>query len=363
MSQRTIRRGLCWACIPAFALLISAPRMFRAAAQTSGYRVIQTFRLGGEGGWDYVTVDPDAHRIYIPRGNHVMVLDEGKGKVIADMPDMKGLHGVAVAREFNKGFITGNKSEEEGTVYVFDLNTLKVTSAIKSNSSDTDSLLYDPGSKRVFVNNGDGKNTTVVDAKTAQVVGMIALDGEPEAAVADGKGSIFNNIADKGQMVEFDAKTLAIKNRWLTDPCKRPVGLAMDTAHRRLFMACQGAPTLLVVMNADSGKVVATAPIGIGADGVAYDPAVGIVFVTSRDSGDGKSGVTKVFHEDSADKYTLVADVKTIYGARTIALDPKTHHVFSIGTEQNNPVPPTEKNPNPRPRPVPSTFQLLEIGK
>ena len=363
MSLRTIRRGLWWACILAFALLIFAPRLFRAAAQSSSYRVIQTFRLGGEGGWDYVTVDPDARRLYIPRGNHVMVLDEGTGKVIADLPDMKGLHGVAVVPEFNKGFITGNKSEDEGTVYMFDLKTLKVTSAIKSNSTDTDSLLYDPGSKRVFVNNGDGKNTTVVDAKTAQVVGMIALDGEPEAAAADGKGSIFNNIADKGQMVEFDAKTLAIKNRWSTDPCKRPVGLAMDTAHRRLFMACQGAATLLVVMNADNGKVVATAPIGIGADGVAYDPAVGIVIVTSRDSGDGKSGVTKVFHEDSADKYTLVADVKTIYGARTIALDPKTHHVFSIGTEQNTPVPPTEKNPNPRPRPVPSTFQALEIGK
>jgi DNA-binding beta-propeller fold protein YncE len=292
-----------------------------------------------------------------------MVLDEGTGKVIADMPDMKGLHGVAVVPEFNKGFITGNKSEDEGTVYVFDLKTLKVTSAIKSNSTDTDSLLYDSGSKRVFVNNGDGKNTTVVDAKTAQVVGMIALDGEPEAAAADGKGSIFNNIADKGQMVEFDAKTLAIKNRWPTDPCKRPVGLAMDTAHRRLFIACQGAATLLVVMNADNGKVVATAPIGIGADGVAYDAAVSIVFVTSRDSGDGKSGVTKVFHEDSADKYTLIADVKTIYGARTIALDPKTHHIFSIGTEQNTPVPPTEKNQNPRPRPVSSTFQALEIGK
>src|ERR1039457_1948801 len=137
MPIRTIRRGLCWACILAFTLLIFAPSMFRAAAQSSSYRVIQTFRLGGEGGWDYVTVDPDARRIYIPRGNHVMVLDEGTGKVIADMPDMKGLHGVAVVPEFNKGFITGNKPEDEGTVYVFDLKTLKVTSAIKSNSTDT----------------------------------------------------------------------------------------------------------------------------------------------------------------------------------------------------------------------------------
>jgi DNA-binding beta-propeller fold protein YncE len=319
--------------------------------------------LGGEGGWDYVTVDPDARRIYIPRGTHIMVLDEASGKVIADIPDLKGLHGVAVAPELNLGFATGNKSEDEGTIYLFDLKTLKITSSLKSTGIDTDSLLYDARSNRLFVNNGDGKNVTVVDAATAQIAGTIALDGQPEAAAADGKTSIFVNIADKGQMLEYDTKTLAIKNRWPTAPCLRPVGLSMDTAHRRLFMACQGAAALLVVMNADSGKVVASMPIGIGADGSAYDPATGNVFITCRDGGDGKNGVTKIFHEDSPDKYSPVADVKTIYGARTIALDPKTHHIFTIGTEQNDPVPPTEKNPNPRPRPVPSTFEVLEIGK
>ena len=363
MSSRQLLRWSVLTSILGFALLLLSPSVFRSAAQDSGYHVLRAIHLGGDGGWDYVTVDSGAKRVYIPRGTHVMVVDEESGKLIGDIPNLKGIHGVAVAPEFNRGFITGNASEQEGTIYVFDLKTLMVTSSLKSTGVDTDSLFYDPATKRVYVGNGDGNNITVVNAATAQIAGTVDLKGDPEASVPDGKGNNFVNIADKGEMLEYDAKTLAIKNRWPADPCKRPVGLAMDTGHRRLFVACQGANTILAVMNADNGKIVATAPIGIGADGVAYDPATGVVWVTARDSGDGKSGVTKVFHEDSPDKYTLVADVKTIYGARTVALDPKTHHIFSIGTEENTPVPPADKNPNPRPRPVPSTFQLLEIGK
>ncbi len=363
MSKLRSCAGPRWSCVLIISVLILTPGVFHAVAQDSSYRVILSIPVGGEGGWDYVTVDPEARRIYIPRSNHVMVLDEVTGKVIGDIGGMQGLHHVAIVPEFNKGFVAGNKSEEEGTIYVFDLKTLKVTSAIKSNSIDTDSLIYDPGTKRVFVNNADGKSITVVTAQTEQVAGRIMLDGSPEAGVVDGTGSIFNNIADKGQIIEFDTKTLKIKNRWPTSPCEQPVGLAMDTAHRRLLVACRGKVNLLAVMNADSGKVMTTAPIGIGADGVVYDPATGIVFVTCRDSGNGKSGVTKVFHQDSPDKYPLVADVETIYGARTVALDPKTHHVFSIGTARNDPVAPTKQDPTPRPKPVLSTFQVLEIGR
>jgi hypothetical protein len=186
---------------------------------------------------------------------------------------------------------------------------------------------------------------------------------------------MFVNIVDKSQMVEYDTKTLAIKNTWSSAPCVRGVGLSMDTAHRRLFIGCQavanqvpGMPApngqnLLVVMNADNGKVVSTVPIALGTDGTGYDSGTGDVFVTCRDIGDGKTGVTYVFHEDSPDKFTKVAEVKTIYGARTIAVDSKTHHIFSISTEKNDPVPPTTDNPNPRPKPVPSTFTLVEIGK
>jgi DNA-binding beta-propeller fold protein YncE len=367
MSVRTFQGRVCWAIVFAIALLIFYPAVFDAAPQNSGYRVIRTIHLGGEGNWDYVTVDSDARRIYIPRSTHIMVLNEDTGKLMTDIAGMNGLHGVAVAPEFNRGFVTGNKSETEGTVYIFDLKTLKLTSSIKSNSIDTDSLIYDPSTKRVFVNNGDGMNLTVVDAATEKVVGTMAFNANPEAAVADGKGSIFQDLEDKGQVLEYDANKLTVKNKWSTAPCATPVGLTMDKVNRRLYIACRGkggtAPGVLVVMNADNGKVVASMPIAIGVDGDVFDPGTGDVFATCRDGGDGKTGVTKIFHADSPDKLSLVADVKTIYGARTVSLDPRTHHIFTIGTEQNDPVPPTAKNPNPRPKPVLSTFEVLEIGK
>jgi len=367
MSVHRVLGLLVWTCIFAFATLTLVPAVFHTAAQDSGYRVLRTIHLGGEGGWDYVTVDSDARRVYIPRSTHIMVVDADSGKLVGDIPGMNGLHGVAVASEFNRAFVTGNKTEEEGTVYVFDLKTLKLTSSIKSDSVDTDSLIYDPMTKHAFVNNGDGMNLTVVDGASEKVIGKMPFNANPEAAVADGKGSIFNDLEDKAQVMEYDAKALTVKNKYATAPCETPVGLAMDKANRRLYIGCRGktaqAPGVLVVMNADNGKVVASMPIGIGADGNVFDPATGNIFVTCRDSGDGKSGATYIFHADSPDKISAVATVKTIYGARTLSLDTKTHHIFSIGTEQNDPVPPTAKNPNPRPKPVPSTFALLEIGK
>ena len=367
LSPRRIFIALSWACVLSFAFLILSPAVFHAAPQNSGYRVLRTIPLGGEGGWDYVTVDSAARRVYIPRSTHILVIDADSGKQIADIQGMNGIHGVAVAPEFNRGFVTGNKTEQEGTVYVFDLKTLMLASSMKSNSIDTDSLLYDPSTKRVYVNNGDGMNLTVVDAATAKVVGAMPFNANPEAAAADGKGSIFQDYEDKGQVIEYDAMKLTIKNKWATPGCDAPVGMAMDKVNRRLYIGCRGkgatAPGVLIVMNADNGKVVASMPIAIGVDGDVFDPETGNVYATCRDSGDGKSGATYIFHADSPDKISLVATVKTIYGARTVALDSKTHHIFTIGTEKNDPVPPTAKNPNPRPKPDLSTFELLEIGK
>jgi hypothetical protein len=369
-AQMSLRRFLglwCWLTVLAICDVLFSPRVFLAAPQNSGFRVIRTIPLGGTGEWDYVTVDSDAKRIYIPRSTHIMVLDEDSGKVVGDIQGMNELHGVAVAPEFNRGFVTGNKSEKEGTVYIFDLKTLKLTNSIKSGSIDTDSLIYDPDTKHVFVNNGDGASLTVVDAATEKVVGSMKYNANPEAGVADGKGSIFNDLEDKGQVMEYDAKTLMVKHKYSTAPCTNPVGLAMDKTNRRLYIACRGkersAPGVLVVMNADNGKVVASAPIAIGVDGTVFDPETGDIFAPCRDIGDGKTGVTKIFHADSPDKISPVADVKTIYGARTISLDPKTHHVFLIGAEKNDPVAPTAKEPHPRPEPDPTTFQVIEIGK
>ena len=214
MSRYRFSGLLCWSTIFAICGLLLSPGAFRAAPQNSGYRVIRTIPLGGTGGWDYVTVDSDAKRIYIPRSTHIMVLDEDSGKVVGDIQGMNGLHGVAVAPEFNRGFVTGNKSEQEGTVYVFDLKTLKLTNSIKSGSIDTDSLMYDPDTKRVFVNNGDGASLTVVDAGTEKVVGSMKYNANPEAAVADGKGSIFNDLEDKGQVMLYDANTLTVKHKY-----------------------------------------------------------------------------------------------------------------------------------------------------
>ena len=332
-----------------------------SASATQGYHVIKQTGLGGEGNWDYVTVDPDAHRIYIPRGTHVQVLDESTHKVVADIPGMRGIHGVAIVPKANRGFVTGN--DPKGVIYVFDLKSNQVTSKIPTGEEDCDGLFYDPATDRVYVQNGDSMTSTVIDPVAAKVVGTIKYGGPLEAGVSDGKGTLFVNLVDSGEIAEVDAKTLGVKTTFSAKPCQRGYGAAFDAAHHRLFVACQGAMPVGVVINADTGKVIASMPIGVGADGVAYDPGTGDVFFTCRDSGDGVSGVVNIFHEDSPDKYTKVADVKYMYGARTIALDPRTHHIFSVGATKNDPVAPTPQNRSPRPRPDLTTFSIVEVGK
>jgi DNA-binding beta-propeller fold protein YncE len=329
-------------------------------AQSGGYHVVKQTQLGGEGNWDYVTVDPNARRIYIPRGTHVMVLDETTHKVLADIPGMRGIHGVAIAPEANRGFVSGN--DPKGVIYVFDLKTNEVVSKIATGEEDCDGIIYDPATKRVYVQNGDSMTSTVIDPMAAKVVGTIKYSGPLEAATSDGKGMLFVNLVDSGEVAEVDAKTLSVKTTFSAKPCQRGYGAAFDAAHRRLFLACQGAMPVGVVIDADTGKVVTSMPIGGGADGVAFDAGTGDIFFTCRDAGAGM-GVVNIFHEDSPDKYTKVADVKYMYGARTIALDPKTHHIFSIGATKNDPVPPTPQNKNPRPRPDLPTFSVVEVGK
>jgi DNA-binding beta-propeller fold protein YncE len=344
--------------------IIAAAILLTATAPTAswaqGYHVIKQTLLGGEGGWDYVTVDPDAHRVYIPRGTHVMVVDEQTHMTIADIPGMRGIHGVALVPKVNRGFVTGN--DPKGVIYVFDLKTDQVTSKIATGEEDCDGLFYDPATDRIYVQNGDSMTSTVIDPAAAKVVGTIKYSGPLEAGVSDGKGTLFVNLVDSGEIAQVDAKALAVKTTLSAKPCERGYGAAFDTAHRRLFVACQGAMPVGVVINADTGKIVASMPIGGGSDGVAFDAGTGDVFFTCRDGGSGM-GVVNIFHEDSPDKYTKVADVKYFYGARTVALDPKTHHIFSVGATKNDPVPPTAQNRNPRPRPDLTTFSLVEVGK
>ena len=347
MGRRGFVGRLCWACVLASSLvLISA-----GTASAQSYKVLRRIPVGGEGGWDYIRVDPDAHRLYVARGDHMMIVDEVSGKVISDLPNTKGIHGAAIVADLNKGYTSNGGA---GTVTVFDLKTLKPIGEIKTTGDNPDSIIYDPATKRVFTMNGKSNNSTVIDATTDKVVGTVNLGGRPEEPALDGRGNMFVNLEDKSSIMEFDTKTLAVKGTWSLAPCDGPSALSADTKNHRFFAACD---KMIAVFNPDTGKVVATPAIGGDPDGNGFDPGTGLIFATCRE------GLLTVIHQDSPDKYTKIAEVKTIYGARTIGLDSKTHHVFSIGTEKNDPVPPTADNPNPRPRPVPSTFTLVEIGK
>jgi DNA-binding beta-propeller fold protein YncE len=340
----------CWFCVLTCSLLLISA----AGASAAGYKVIRRMPVGGDGGWDYIKVDPDAKRIYVLRGSHLMVIDENTGKLVGDVPanNTTNMHGIALALDMGKGFTSNG---DANTVTVVDLKTLKQLSVIPIPGKNPDSIIYDPDTKRVFTFNGKSHDSTVIDATTGKVVGTVTLMGKPEEPALDGKGSMFINIEDKSVIQQFDTKTLAIKGQaWPLAPCEGPSALAMDTKNRRLFAACD---KVLVVVNADTGKVVASPPIGGDPDGDGYDPATGLIFASCRE------GVVSVIHQDSADKYSTVGNVNTQFGSRTMALDTKTHHVFTE-TADFKPAPPaTPDNPRPRPVQIPGSFVILELGQ
>jgi DNA-binding beta-propeller fold protein YncE len=321
-------------------------------AGPSGYHVAKTLKLGAEGGWDYLTVDAKARRVYISRGTHVMVVDADSGAVVGDIPNTNGVHGIAIAADMDKGFISDGR---DGTVTIFDLKTLKVLGTAPA-GKNPDAIIYDPASKRVFAFNGTSKDATAIDAKTGTVAGTIALGGKPEFAVADEKGHIFVNIEDTNEIVQFDANKLTVENRWKIAPGEGPSGLAMDRKHRRLFSVCSNK--LMVVLNADDGKVVTTVPIGAGTDAAAFDPETGFAF-----SSNGGDGNLTVVHEDAPDKFTVVENVPTLRRARTMALDPKTHQVYTVTAEFGQAPAPTAEQPRPRPPMVPGSFTLLVLSR
>jgi DNA-binding beta-propeller fold protein YncE len=351
MLERRFSGLLGWACFCFVCVLLLSVAGAYAAPQGSTYKVIRRIPVGGEGGWDYLRVDPDAHRLYVSRGTHMMVIDEVSGKVIGDITNTKGVHGIALATDLGRGFTSNGQAN---TVTIVDLKTLKPISEVKLTGENPDSIIYDPGTKRVFTFNGRTANATALDANSGQVVGTVALGGKPEEPALDGKGNVFVNIEDKNEMVVFDAKTLAIKNRWPLAPCEGPSALAMDTAHRRLFVACE---KVMVVVNADTGKIVASPPIGNGADGNGFDPATGLLFASCGE------GIVSILHQDSADKYSVVGNVKTQFGARTMDVDRKTHHVFTVTADFKAAAAPTPDNPRPRPQPIAGSFVILELAQ
>jgi YVTN family beta-propeller protein len=349
MAKQKFQGKLHWVFLIAF-LLVAAAGVY-AVPQAGGYHVIRRMPVGGDGGWDYLRVDSDAHRIYVSRGTHMMVVDEVSGKVIGDIPDTKGIHGIALAPELGKGFTSNGGSS---TVSVIDLKTLKSTMEIKTTGDGPDSIIYDPMTKRVFTLNGKSSNSTVIDATNGQVVGTVALGGKPEEPALDGKGNMFVNLEDKSSIIEFDTKTLAVKGTWPLAPCEGPSALAADVAHHRLFAACD---KVMVVINADNGKVVASPPVGGDPDGNGYDPTTGMLFAACRE------GLVSVIHEDSPDKYTVVGNITTQFGTRTMSMDSKTGHVFTVTADFKPAAAPTADNPKPRPEQIAGSFVILEIGK
>lgn len=334
------------------ALSIMIAAMAAAQAAPGGYHVARSIALGGEGGWDYLTVDPAAHRLYVSHATRVQVIETDTSAVVGEIPGTEGVHGIALAPELGRGFTSNGRA---GTVTVFDLKTLAVLDTVKVTGENPDAIAYEPTTRRVFTFNGRGSNATAIDAATAKVVGTLPLGGKPEFAVADGKGRMYVNIEDKGALVAFDAAALTVTATWPLAPCEEPSGLAIDREHRRLFAGCGNK--LMAVVDGDSGRVLATLPIGAGVDANAFDPGTGFAFASNGE------GTLTVVHEDAPEKFTLVGNVTTKRGARTMALDTTTHRIY-LATAQFGPPPsPTAERPRPRPSIVAGTFEILVLDR
>jgi len=318
-------------------------------AADPGYHLMKTFKVGGDGGWDYLTMDAAARRLYISRFNRVMVLDTDSGKIVGEITGTTGVHGVALVPHSNHGY---SSNGGDASVTVFDLKTLKEIAKIKVGPRP-DAIIYDPGPERVFTFNAGSKDATAIDVKTEKVAGTVKLEGKPESAVADEKGMVFVNIEDKNQVVAFDSRELTVKNRWNLEGCDEPTGMAMDRANRRLFVTCHNEK--MAVLDADSGKIIATPTIGKGTDACIFDPDTKLAFSSNGD------GTLTVVEEESPDKFTVVANVKTEPGARTMALDSKTHSIY-LCTAKQKPAPPGQGQRGRRAY-EPGSFVVLVVGK
>jgi DNA-binding beta-propeller fold protein YncE len=324
--------------------LITAVLFFSTVSAAQSFYLDKTITLGGEGGWDYLTYDSNDHRLFITRGTHVMVVDPVSGTTLGEIPATEGVHGVALAHDLGRGFTSNGRSS---TVTIFGLETLKPLTTVKVGDTP-DAIVYDSYSHRVFTFNARGKDATAVDAASGKVLGSVALNGEPEFAVADGKGTIFANIADLHQIVAFDTARLSVLHTWTIDGCEEPTGLALDVEHHRLFAGCGNKK--LAVVDSHSGRLVATLPIGAGVDGTAFDSTLQTVFSSNG------SGTLTVIRELSPDKFEVLQGLPTSRGARTLALDPVLHAVYLVTAK----VAP-DSPPSGRPKYEPGTFSLLIV--
>ena len=337
----------------ALTLLLTVARSPAAAqAPSSGttYHVAHAFTIGGEGFWDYLTYDRVYRRLFLSHATQVEVVDPENGKLVGRIPDTPGVHGVALAQDLGRGFVSNGR---DSSVTVFDLGSLAVTGRVWVTGRNPDAILYDSTSHRVLTFNGGSANATALDAATGRVLGTLPLGGKPEFAVSDGRGAVYVNIEDRGQIVKLDPVRLAVRSRWPMADCEEPTGLALDRSHGRLFSTCGNG--WMAVVDAETGRMLARLPIGHGTDGCAFDPASALAFASNGE------GTITVVREDSPDSFHVVGTVPTRRGARTITLDPATHRLFTVTAELGPPQAPTPEQPHPRPSIVQGTFTLLVI--
>ena len=316
-------------------------------AQTKIYDVIGIINIGGEGRWDYLAVDTSMHRLYVSHQTKVNVIDLNTNMVIGDIPDQHGVHGIAFAVEFGKGFISNGR---DSSVTVFDLKSLRPLLSVKVTGGNPDAIVYDPFSKRIFTFNGSSDNATAINPQTGIVEGTIELDGRPECAVSDGAGRMYVNIEDKNTIEVFDPKNLKTISEWSIEPVVGPSGLAMDRENNRLFSV--GRNRLMAVINAETGQLVTTIPIGGRVDGCAFDPCNHLIFTSNGE------GTITVIKEEYPNQYEIHDNVATQTGARTIALDPTTHRVYTSAIIEE----PAHKGKMKYPENVVKTFGVIILG-
>lgn len=331
-------------------LLLGCSYFLKAQTVSSGYKIANKFHIEGDGGWDYLNVDESTGRIFVSHGNVVNVIDEKDGKLLGTIPDTKGVHGIAIAADLNKAFISNGR---DSSVTIIDLKSLAFITKVPVTGQNPDAILYDPFSHNVYAYNGRTANATVIDGKANKVIATIKLSGKPENSVTDLKGKVYVNIEDKSEISVINSTTNKVEQTWSIAPGEEASGMALDNETHRLFTVCSNK--LMVVLDALSGKVITTLPIGDGCDGAAFDPSLKRAYSSNGE------GTMTVVQEISPDQFKVLENVPTLRGARTITIDKKTHHIFMSTAEYETPDP-SAANTNRRPAVKPGTFMVLDVA-
>jgi DNA-binding beta-propeller fold protein YncE len=320
-------------------------------AFSQNYKIVHKFPVPGEGGWDYVTSDPETGRLFVSHGNVVNVINEKDGKLLGTIPDTKGVHGIALAPDLNKGFISDGR---DSSVTVFDLKTLDTLGKLPVTGINPDCIIYDQYTHRIFTFNGRSHNSTVFDAKTNKVVATIPLAGKPEYAVSNERGKVYVNIEDKKEIGVINTRALAVELYRSIAPGESASGLAIDLKNYLLFAVCDNK--MMVVMNAENGHIITTVPIGEGPDACAFDPDLNRIYSSNGD------GTITVVQEVSASEFKVIETIPTQKGARTMAVDTKTHHLYLPAAEYGEKPEATSDNPHPRPKIKSGSFVILDVA-